>query len=55
MKQIRSKKYYRARKELEPTNVSNIATNLLMNLRLTKLMIRGVSLEPNYGVIIFNN
>ena len=57
MKQIRNKKYYRARKEFEPTHVSNIADQFqfINELAINEPMIKGVSLEPNYGVIIFND
>ena len=57
MKQIHNKKYYPARKELEPTHVSNISDQFqfINELAMNEPIIKGVSLEPKYGVIIFND
>ena len=48
MKQIRNKKYYRARKKFEPTHVSNIADQFqfINEFAINKPMVKGVSLEP---------
>ena len=57
LKQIRNKKHYLARKESEPTHVSNFADQFqyINQLAINEPMIKGVNLEPNYGVIVFND
>ena len=57
LKQIRNKKYNQTRKELEPTHISNLADQFqyINELATKETMIRAVNLEPNYGIVIFND
>ena len=56
LKQIRNK-YYLARKKSETTHVSNYADQFqyINQLEINEPMIKGVNLEPNYGIIVFND